>query len=134
MTFAQKGSGDVPLTWENEARLEVKEAKGALELVYPPCSIRAEPHVALVDRNVDRKGSRAVVEKYLQHLYTPAAQEIIANHYYRPFDDAVRLRHRDVFQEIELLDITTIAKDWDDAKKQFFGDGGAFDRIYQKNN
>jgi sulfate transport system substrate-binding protein len=132
MTFAQKGIGDVHLTWENEAHLEVKEAKGALELVYPPVSIKAEPHVALVDRNVDRKGSRAVVEKYLQFLYTPEAQEVIAKHYYRPFNDDVRRRHADVFQDIELLDVTTMAKGWDDAKKRFFGDGGVFDRIYQK--
>ena len=131
MTFAQKGIGDVLLTWENEAHLEVREANGALELVYPPRSIRAEPHVAIVDQNVDRKGSRAVVEKYLLYLHTPEAQETIARHYHRPADNAVLERHRNVFKEIELFDITAVAKSWDDAQKRFFGDGGVFDRIYQ---
>jgi sulfate/thiosulfate-binding protein len=76
-TFAQKGIGDVHLTWENEAHLEVRESQGDLELVYPPVSIRAEPHVAVVDANVDRKGTRPVAEAYLKYLYTDAAQETI---------------------------------------------------------
>ena len=83
-TFAQKKIGDVHLTWENEAHLEVKEAKGELEIVYPPISIRAEPHVAVVDANVDRKKTRAAAEAYLKFLYTDEGQEIIAKHFYRP--------------------------------------------------
>ena len=87
-TFVQKKIGDVHLAWENEAHLEVREAKGELELVYPPISIRAEPHVAVVDANVDRKGTRAAAEAYLKFLYTDEAQEIIAKHFYRPTNEA----------------------------------------------
>src|SRR2546430_5664749 len=82
-TFVQKGIGDVHLAWENEAHLAVQEANGTLELVYPPISMRAEPHVAVVDANVDRKGTRAAAAAYLQFLYTDEAQELIAQHYYR---------------------------------------------------
>src|SRR6188768_3482974 len=81
-TFVQKRIGDVHLAWENEAQLEVKEAAGSLELVYPPISIRAEPHVAIVDKNVDRRKSRAAAEAYLKFLYTDEAQEIIARNFY----------------------------------------------------
>src|SRR4029079_17444383 len=77
-TFSQKGIGDVHLTWENEAHLEVREAKGALEIVYPPISIRAEPHVAVIDVNVDRKKTRAAAEAYLKYVYTDEAQELLA--------------------------------------------------------
>ena len=77
MTFAQKSIGDVHLTWENEAHLEVKEAAGKLEIVYPKRSIKAEPHVAWVDQNVEKKGTREAAEEYLRFLYTPEAQEII---------------------------------------------------------
>ena len=132
MTFAQKGIGDVHLTWENEAHLEVKEAVGNLEIIYPKRSIKAEPHVALVDANVDRKSTRATAEAYLHYLYTPEAQEIIAKNYHRPFNNEVLARHRDVFREIELFEITAIAKSWDEAQKRFFADDGVFDRIYQK--
>jgi sulfate transport system substrate-binding protein len=130
-TFAQKKIGDVHLTWENEARLEVQEAKGELEIVYPPLSIRAEPHVAVVDANVDRRGSRAAAEAYLKFLYTPQAQEIIARHFYRPIDDDVRTKHADVLPEIELFPITTVAADWDQAQEKFFAEGSEFDGIYQ---
>ena len=85
-TFVQKKIGDVHLAWENEAHLEVREAKGELDLVYPPISIRAEPHVAVVDANVDRKKTRAAAEAYLKYLYTDEAQEIIAKHFYRPIN------------------------------------------------
>jgi sulfate transport system substrate-binding protein len=129
-TFAQKHIGDVHLTWENEAHLEVAEANGALELVYPPLSIRAEPPVAVVDDNVDRKRTRHAAEAYLQFLYTDAAQEIIARHYYRPINDAIRRRHADRLPELALFPITTVAADWDDAQQRFFAEGGIFDRIY----
>src|SRR5258708_28767613 len=94
-TFGQKKIGDIHLTWENEAHLEVQEAAGELELVYPPASIKAEPHVAVVDANVRRKGTQATAEAYLKFLYTGEAQEIIAKHYYRPINAAVRDRHPD---------------------------------------
>ena len=92
-TFVQKQIGDVHLAWENEAHLEVREAKGELELVYPPISIRAEPHVAVVDANVDRKKTRAAAEAYLKFLYTDEAQEIIAKHFYRPSNEAILKKH-----------------------------------------
>jgi sulfate transport system substrate-binding protein len=130
-TFAQKNIGDVHLTWENEARLEVEEARGALEIVYPKSSIRAEPYVAVVDANVDRKGTRAAAEAYLKFLYTPQAQEIIAKHYYRPIDEAVRQKHGADLPDIDLFGISLVARDWDDAQQKFFAEGAIFDGIYQ---
>ena len=118
------------LTWENEAHLEVKEAGGELEIVYPPRSIRAEPFVAVVDTNVDRKGTRAVAETYLKFLYTDGGQETIAKHFYRPSNEAVFSRHSDVFPKIELFPITDVAPSWDAAQQKFFADGGVFDAIY----
>ena len=126
------GIGDVHLTWENEAYLEVAESKGALEIVAPKCSIRAEPFVALVDVNVDRKGSRAVARAYLEFLFSPEGQEIIARHHYRPADPEVFARHRDELAPVgELFTITTVAPSWQAAQERFFGSGGVFDRIYQ---
>ncbi len=130
-TFAQKKVGDVHLTWENEAHLEVRESNGELELVYPPRSIRAEPHVTVVDANVDRKGTRAVAEAYLKFLYTPQAQEIIARHHYRPNDEAVLKRHASDLPPIELFRLQEVVGSWDDAQKKFFAEGALFDRIYQ---
>ncbi|HSU42037.1 MAG TPA: sulfate ABC transporter substrate-binding protein [Polyangiaceae bacterium] len=130
-TFVQKKIGDVHLAWENEAQLEVREAKGELDLVYPPISILAEPHVAIVDANVDRKGTRKAAEAYLKYLYTDEAQEIIAQHFYRPFNAAVQKRHSDLFPEIKRFPVTDIAKDFPDAHKQFIAEGGVFDSIYK---
>lgn len=132
-TFAQKGIGDVHLTWENEAHLEVAEAGGTLEIIYPPVSILAEPHVAIVDANVDRHGTRALAEEYLQFAYTPAAQEIIARHHYRPVDETVLARHRQHFPEMRLFDVTRVATNWDAAQSKFFAEAGVFDSIYQRN-
>jgi sulfate/thiosulfate-binding protein len=130
-TFAQKGQGDVHLTWENEAHLEVAEAKGELEILYPSLSILAEPHVAIVDANVDLKKTREVAEAYLNYLYTPAGQEIIAKHYYRPFNAELLASHRDRFPDLKLFAITEISKGWDDAQAKFFAEGALFDSIYQ---
>ncbi len=130
MTFVQKRIGDVHIAWENEAHLEKKESGGRLELVYPSRSIKAEPQVALVDAVVDRKGTRAVAERYLNFLYSPKAQEIIAEHHYRPSDDSKR--NRNELRDLELFDIKALAPGWDEANIKFFGDGGVFDRIYQK--
>jgi sulfate transport system substrate-binding protein len=129
-TFAQKGLGDVHITWENEAQLEVLESKGELEIVYPSVSIRAEPHVALVDVNVDRKGTRATAETYLKFLYTDQAQETIAKHYYRPSNETVLKKHQATFPDLKLFPITTVARDWNDAQERFFAEGGEFDKIY----
>jgi sulfate transport system substrate-binding protein len=119
------------LTWENEALQEVAEAKGELELVYPPVSIRAEPSVAWVDANVTRHGTEAYAKAYLQYLFTDAAQETLAEQGYRPFNDAILKRHADRLPRLELFPITLLAKDWDDAQTKFFADNALFDLIYK---
>lgn len=129
-TFAQRGIGDVHLTWENEAHLEVQEAAGELEIVYPSRSIRAEPYIAVVDSNVDRKGTRAVAEAYLKSLYTDGGQETIAKYFYRPINETVFARHTDAFPQIDLFPITDVAASWEAAQQKFFADGGVFDAIY----
>ena len=130
-TFAQKGIGDVHLTWENEAHLEITESGGELELIYPSLSILAEPHIALVDQNVDRRGTREMARKYIEFLYTSDGQAIIARHFYRPTDPVVLKKNRASFPDLKLFPITDIAKDWDDAQAKFFADGGEFDQIYE---
>jgi sulfate transport system substrate-binding protein len=131
-TFVQKRIGDVHLAWENEAHLEVREAKGELEIVNPPTSILAEPHVAVVDDNVDRKKTREVAEAYLRYTFTDEAQEIFAKHFYRPVNEAILKKYLGaVFGDIERFPITAIAKDFVDAHKQYIGEGGVFDTIYK---
>jgi len=129
-TFAQKGIGDVHLTWENEAHLEVAEARGELEIIYPRHSIRAEPYVAVVDGNVDRKGTRAAAEAYLKFLYTEEAQETIARHYYRPIKEEILKKHADAFPALDLFSISAVASGWHEAQQRFFAQGGVFDSIY----
>jgi sulfate transport system substrate-binding protein len=128
-TFAQKGIGDVHLTWENEGHLEVEEAKGTLELVYPKISIRAEPRVALVDANVDRKGTREVAQAYLEFLYTDEAQEIIAANHYRPYSADVLDKYATSFPSLELFSIKKLGGNWEEVDNRFFGDGGVFDEV-----
>lgn len=130
-TFVQKKIGDVHLAWENEAHLEVKEAAGQLELVYPPISIRAEPHVAVVDGNVDRKGTRAAAEAYLKFLYTEEAQETIAKHYYRPGNASVLQKHAATFPAVKLFAIGEIGAGWEDVHAKLVGEGSVFDGIYK---
>jgi sulfate/thiosulfate-binding protein len=132
-TFAQKGIGDVHVTMESEAYLEVEESKGELEIVYPSVSFLHEPHITIVDKVVDKKGTRAIAEAYLKFLYTPAGQAIIAKHYFRPIDPEAAKAAEGKLKSIAgltLIDITKVAKDWDDAQKKFFDDGGVFDSIY----
>jgi sulfate transport system substrate-binding protein len=131
VTFAQKRIGDVHLTWENEAHLEVQESAGQLELVYPPVSIRAEPHVAVADANVRRKGTQAAAAAYLNYLYTDEAQEIIARHFYRPINPAILQKHAATLADIQLFPVTSFVSGWDEAQQKFFAEGGVFDRIYQ---
>jgi sulfate transport system substrate-binding protein len=130
-TFVQKKIGDVHLTWENEAHLEVEEAGGAVEIVYPPISVLAEPPVAIVDANAKRKGTAAAAKAYLDFLYTPEGQEIIAKHYFRPIDEKVFAAHAATFPEIKRFPVTAIAKSWDDAYDKYFGDGKIFDSFYK---
>ena len=131
-TFVQRGIGDVHLAWENEARLEIREARGDLDIIYPPISILAEPHVAVVDGNVDRKGTRQAAEAYLKWAYTDEAQELFAKHFYRPTNEAVLKKHAQVFPNLRRFLITEIAKDFPDAHKQFIAEGGVFDTIYKR--
>lgn len=130
-TFAQKGIGDVHLTWENEAHLEVQEANGELEIVYPPVSILAEPQVAVVDANVKRKGTREAAEAYLNYLYSDEGQQIVARHFYRPINQEILRQHSATFPDVKLFPVTAIAGDWAAAQKKFFAEGGLFDGIYK---
>jgi sulfate/thiosulfate transport system substrate-binding protein len=130
MTFAQKRIGDAHLTWENEAHLEVQEAHGELEIVYPPVSVLAEPHVAIVDAVVQRKGTKAAAEAYMKFLYTDEAQRIIAGHHYRPTNPAIQRETADRFPAIQLFPARALGPDWDAINKRFFAEGGVFDQIY----
>jgi sulfate/thiosulfate-binding protein len=132
MTFAQKGIGDVHLTMESEAVMEVNESSGELQIVYPAESILHEPPVAVVDKNVDRKGTRAAAEAYLKFLYTKEGQEIIAKHYYRPTDPEVAAKVAGQFQDLVRFPITDLVPNWDEAQSKFFADGAVFDSIYSQ--
>jgi sulfate transport system substrate-binding protein len=130
-TFSQRHIGDVHLTWENEAYLEVQESGGELQIIYPTISIRAEPPVAVVDANVDRKGTRPGAEAYLKFLYTDEGQEIIARHHYRPINPTIAQKYADRFPAIKLFPLTSFVRDGDEAQEKFFSEGGIFDGIYQ---
>ena len=130
-TFVQKKIGDVHLSWENEAQLEVKEAGGAVEIVYPPVSFLAEPHVAVVTKNAEHKGTLDAAKAYLEFLYTPEGQEIIAKNFYRPTNPEVLAKYRAQFPELTLFKIDAVAKSWDDATAKYFGDGALFDSFYK---
>ena len=133
-TFGQRGVGDVQLTWENEAFLEAKElGADKVEIIVPPISIEAVPNVALVDGNADGKGTRKVAEAYLNFLYTPVAQKIIAKNFYRPFKaeaaDAEDLKR---FPKLKLVSIDDpIFGGWAKVQPEHFDDGGIFDQIYK---
>ena len=130
VTFSQRHIGDVHLAWENEAHLEVRESGGKLQIVYPPLSLKAEPPVAVVDANVQRKGTRAAAVAYLKWLYSSEAQEIIARNFYRPAGAEVLRRHAATFPELTLFPITAVAPSWEEAQRRFCGDGGVFDQVY----
>jgi sulfate transport system substrate-binding protein len=130
-TFVQRGIGDVLLAWENEAYLALQEAKDKVEVVTPSISILAEPPVAVVDKNVDRKKTRAVAEAYLQYLYSPEGQEIAAKHHYRPRDAKVAAKYQGQFASLKLFTIDEAFGGWQTAQKTHFADGGTFDQIYK---
>ena len=131
-TFVQRGIGDVLLAWENEAILAVNElGKEKLEIVAPSVSILAEPPVAVVDRVVDKRGTRAVAQAYLEYLYTPEGQEIAARHFYRPRLPAVAAKYAAQFPKLKLFTIDEAFGGWTKAQKTHFADGGLFDAIYQ---
>jgi sulfate transport system substrate-binding protein len=131
-TFAQRGIGDVLLAWENEAFLAMKQlGEDQLEIVVPSSSILAEPPVAIVDKNVEDHRTRKVAEAYLQFLYSPEAQEIAAQNFYRPTDQAVAAKHKGQFPDIPLVTIDDTFGGWQVAQQKHFADGGIFDQIYR---
>jgi sulfate transport system substrate-binding protein len=131
-TFVERGQGDVLLAWENEAFLALNElGPDKFDIVVPSLSILAEPPVAIVDKVVDRKGTRDAAQAYLKFLYTPEAQEIIARNYYRPIDKTVAAKYRDKFPELRLVTVDGVFGGWRKAQKDHFADGGTFDQIYQ---
>jgi sulfate transport system substrate-binding protein len=131
ITFTRREIGDVLLAWENEAYLAVDESAGKLEIVVPSESILAEPPVAVVDKVVDRRGTRAIAEAYLQYLYSPEGQEIAAKRRYRPRDEQVAAKHAHSFAKLKLFNIDEVFGGWQKAQKTHFADGGVFDQIYK---
>jgi len=131
-TFTERGIGDVLIAWENEALLAVKElGPDKFEVVAPSVSILAEPPVAVVDKVVDKRGTRAVAEAYLKYLYSAEGQQIAAKHYYRPLVEPYAKQYAAQFPAIKLFTIDQIAGDWTKAQKTHFADGGLFDQLYQ---
>jgi sulfate/thiosulfate transport system substrate-binding protein len=131
-TFVERGIGDVLIAWENEALLAIKElGPDKVEIVAPSVSILAEPPVAVVDKVVDKRGTRKVAEAYLNFLYTDQAQAIIAKNYYRPGIEKEAKKYAAQFPNVKLFKITDVAGDWTTAQKTHFADGGVFDQIYQ---
>ncbi len=131
ITFVQRRIGDVLLAWENEAHLALDESPGQLEIVVPSISILAEPPVAVVDKVVDRKGTREIAEAYLQYLYSSEGQEIAAKRHYRPRDPAVAARFAGSFGKLKLFTVDDVFGGWPNAQKTHFADGGVFDQIYR---
>ena len=130
VTFGQRGQGDVLIAWENEAYLLQKEQPGKFDIVTPSLSILAEPAVTVVDRNVDRHGTRAVAEAYLQYLYSDEAQDLAGRHFYRPRSDKAAARYAKQFPSLSLFTIDQAFGGWARAAQAHFADGAAFDQIY----
>ena len=130
VTFVEREIGDVLLAWENEALLAVNElGRGKFQIVAPSVSILAEPSVAVVDKGVDKRETRAAAQAYLEFLYTEEGQEIAARHYFRPRMASVAAKHAAQFPDVELFTIAEISGDWQKAQKAHFSDGGIFDEI-----
>ena len=133
ITFAQRNQGDVLIAWENEAWLLEKEFGTKFDVIAPSISILAEPAVAVVDRNVDRKGTRAVAEAYLQHLYSEEGQDIAGKHFYRPaVSQKAQAKYARQFPKLNLFTIDQAFGGWDKAGREHFADGGSFDQIYTR--
>ncbi|MCO5118762.1 MAG: sulfate ABC transporter substrate-binding protein [Burkholderiaceae bacterium] len=133
ITFTQRGVGDVFISWENEAFLATKElGPDKFEIVVPSVSILAEPPVTVVDRTVDKRGTREVATAYLEYLYSPEGQDIAARNYYRPIDPAVAAKYENQFTRVKLFTIDEAFGGWDKAQTEHFADGGVFDQIYTK--
>lgn len=131
-TFVERGIGDVLIAWENEVLLGAKDlGKDKFEIVVPSMSILCEPTVSVVDKVVDKKGTRAVAEEYLKYLYSPEGQEIAAKRYYRPRSEAVAKKYASQFPNVKLFTLAEIVGDWQKTQKIHFADGGVFDQVYQ---
>ena len=132
-TFVERGIGDVLLAWENEAFLAVKElGPDKFDIVVPSLSILAEPSVTVVDKNVDKHGTRKVAEAYLEHLYSAEGQEIAAQNYYRPTDEKIAAKYAKQFPKLTLISIDKDFGGWGKAQQTHFSDGGVFDQVYSK--
>jgi sulfate transport system substrate-binding protein len=132
ITFVQRGEGDVLIAWENEALLTAKKlAPDDFEIVYPSETILAEPPVAVVDTFADKHGTRDIATQYLQYLYSPVGQDVIARNYYRPRDPAVLAKYAAQFPTLKLFTIGSLLGGWGTVQKDYFGDGGVFDQIYK---
>lgn len=130
-TFVENGQGDVLLAWENEAYLSVKDYPDDYEIITPSVSILAQPSVAVVDKVVDKRGTRDAAEEYLNFLYSDEAQRIAGDNYYRPYNEAILSEYADVFDlNVELVTIADFGG-WDEAQSKHFADGGVFDEIYE---
>jgi sulfate/thiosulfate transport system substrate-binding protein len=131
VTFVERGIGDVLIAWENEAVLAVKDiGKGQFDIVAPSVSILAEPPVAVVDKVANKHKTAAIAKAYLEYLYTPEGQEIVAKHYYRPRSQSVAAKYADQFPKVTLFTIDELFGGWTKAQKTHFADGGTFDQIY----
>lgn len=132
-TFVERGIGDVLLAWENEAFLAVKElGPDKFDIIVPSLSILAEPSVTVVDKNVDKHGTRKVAQAYLDYLYSAEGQEIAARNYYRPRDEKIAAKYAKRFPKVNLITIDKDFGGWTEAQKIHFADGGVFDQIYSK--
>ena len=130
ITFAQRGQGDVLIAWENEAYLLEKEFGNKVDFIYPSLSILAQPPVTVVDKNVDKKGTRAVAEEYLKYLYSEEAQDIIGKNFYRPTSAKAQAKYAKQLPKLNLFTIDEAFGGWAKADKAHFADGGSFDQIY----
>lgn len=132
-TFTERGVGDVLISWENEAYLATKElGPDKFEIITPSVSILAEPPVAVVDKNVDKKGTRKVATEYLNYLYSPEGQDIAGKNYYRPTDAKVAAKYAKQFAKVKLITIDGAFGGWTKAQATHFADGGIFDKISVK--
>ena len=129
-TFTERAIGDVLISWENEAYLSIKElGPDKFDIVTPSLSILAEPSVAVVDKVVEKRGTRKVAQAYLEYLYTPIGQEIAARHYYRPRNKEIAAKYSGNFAKVKLFTVDQVFGGWDKAQKAYFSDGGVFDQI-----
>jgi sulfate transport system substrate-binding protein len=132
VTFAERGIGDVLLAWENEAHLALQEfGAEKFDIVYPTISILAEPPVSVVDKVVDKRGTRKAAQAYLEYLYSDEGQEIAAKNFYRPRNAKIAEKYSKNFPKLTLFTIDDVFGGWSKAQKTHFADGGVFDQIYQ---